>query len=148
MTLIKIITITLISLFVTGCASNASRITFYSNPPGAIIYSRDSSGTSIINNGVAPVVLTYNLPENLDCGSTTEVKAKWDSGGTDIAQSFKVCKGQTYQHTFNSPVVGGYSPGTSSPSAGPIEQAKSQCKDLGFKPGTEKFGNCVLELNK
>jgi len=26
--------------------------------------------------------------------------------------------------------------------------AKQQCKDLGFKPGTEKFGNCVLELIK
>ncbi|CAM8350580.1 hypothetical protein MCERHM63_00873 [Candidatus Methylopumilus planktonicus] len=29
-----------------------------------------------------------------------------------------------------------------------IDQAKQQCKDLGFKLGTEKFGNCVLELNK
>ena len=29
-----------------------------------------------------------------------------------------------------------------------IDQFKQQCKDLGFKPGTEKFGNCVLELNK
>lgn len=30
----------------------------------------------------------------------------------------------------------------------PIDQAKQQCKDLGFKVGTEKFGNCVLELSK
>ena len=29
-----------------------------------------------------------------------------------------------------------------------IDQAKQQCKDLGFKVGTEKFGNCVLELAK
>lgn len=29
-----------------------------------------------------------------------------------------------------------------------IDQAKQQCKDLGFKAGTEKFGNCVLELAK
>lgn len=29
-----------------------------------------------------------------------------------------------------------------------IDQAKQQCKDLGYKSGTEKFGNCVLELNK
>ena len=29
-----------------------------------------------------------------------------------------------------------------------IDQAKQQCKDLGFKLGTEKFGNCVLELTK
>ena len=27
-----------------------------------------------------------------------------------------------------------------------IEDAKSQCSDIGFKAGTEKFGECVLEL--
>jgi len=27
-----------------------------------------------------------------------------------------------------------------------IEDAKSQCTDIGFKAGTEKFGGCVLEL--
>jgi hypothetical protein len=36
----------------------------------------------------------------------------------------------------------------SSKSSPAIDQFKQQCKDLGFKPGTEKFGNCVLELNK
>lgn len=40
---------------------------------------------------------------------------------------------------------GPISPSKSSPA---IDQFKQQCKDLGFKPGTEKFGNCVLELNK
>jgi hypothetical protein len=29
-----------------------------------------------------------------------------------------------------------------------IEQAKDNCKNLGFKTGTTKFGNCVLELTK
>ena len=37
---------------------------------------------------------------------------------------------------------------SSSKSSSAMEQFKQQCKDLGFKPGTEKFGNCVLELNK
>ena len=27
-----------------------------------------------------------------------------------------------------------------------IDDAKSQCTDIGFKKGTEKFGDCVLEL--
>jgi hypothetical protein len=27
-----------------------------------------------------------------------------------------------------------------------IEDAKSQCSDIGFKAGTERFGECVLEL--
>jgi len=29
-----------------------------------------------------------------------------------------------------------------------IDEAKDKCKTLGFKPGTEKFGTCVLELTK
>ena len=29
-----------------------------------------------------------------------------------------------------------------------IEEAKANCKDIGFKEGTEKFGECVLELTK
>jgi hypothetical protein len=42
----------------------------------------------------------------------------------------------------------GDGPISSSKSSPAIDQFKQQCKDLGFKPGTEKFGNCVLELNK
>ena len=29
-----------------------------------------------------------------------------------------------------------------------IDDAKIQCEDIGFKPKTERFGECVLELNK
>lgn len=29
-----------------------------------------------------------------------------------------------------------------------INDAKSKCADLGFKPGTERFGDCVLRLSK
>jgi hypothetical protein len=32
--------------------------------------------------------------------------------------------------------------------ADPIDDYKSTCKDIGFKPGTEKFGDCVLKLKK
>jgi len=28
----------------------------------------------------------------------------------------------------------------------PITDAKAQCTDIGFKTGTERFGECVLEL--
>jgi hypothetical protein len=33
-------------------------------------------------------------------------------------------------------------------SPSPIIRAKQKCKEIGFKTGTEKFGNCVLELTK
>lgn len=29
-----------------------------------------------------------------------------------------------------------------------IQEAKKKCESLGFKPKTDKFGNCVLELTK
>jgi hypothetical protein len=29
-----------------------------------------------------------------------------------------------------------------------FEQIKSKCSELGFKAGTEQFGNCVLQLSK
>ena len=29
-----------------------------------------------------------------------------------------------------------------------MDEAKDKCKSLGFKTGTEKFGNCVLELTR
>ena len=29
-----------------------------------------------------------------------------------------------------------------------LDEAKAQCADLGFKKGTEKFGDCVLKLSK
>jgi hypothetical protein len=48
----------------------------------------------------------------------------------------------------NNYVGGGYSPEPPSKLTFSIEQAKQHCKELGFKPKTEKFGNCVLELNK
>ena len=41
------------------------------------------------------------------------------------------------------------SPAKTTPTATPtvsIKDAKSQCSDIGFKKGTEKFGDCVLEL--
>ena len=48
---------------------------------------------------------------------------------------------------------GGYAPeqNTSTPKTSAsvnIEAAKQQCAELGFKPKTEKFGSCVLELRR
>ncbi len=34
------------------------------------------------------------------------------------------------------------------PSTMSLENAKEKCKSIGFTPGTEKFGGCVLQLTK
>ena len=38
--------------------------------------------------------------------------------------------------------------GAPSSDAGALEQAKSKCIDLGFKAGTESFGQCILKISK
>ena len=48
------------------------------------------------------------------------------------------------QPTINSSPTPGVSP-----SAGAsFEQVKAKCSELGFAPGTERSGNCVLQLSK
>jgi hypothetical protein len=37
---------------------------------------------------------------------------------------------------------------TAAPNAANIKEAKKECADLGFKAGTEKFGECVLQLTE
>ena len=39
---------------------------------------------------------------------------------------------------------------TGQPAAGvsALDWAKKKCTDLGFKAGTERFGNCVLQLSR
>lgn len=39
-------------------------------------------------------------------------------------------------------------PAPESSNASDVEQAKKKCADLGFKPSTEKFGECALRLSK
>jgi hypothetical protein len=38
--------------------------------------------------------------------------------------------------------------GNFEPEYAPLSGFKAQCKVLGFKEGTQDFGNCVLELNE
>ena len=50
-------------------------------------------------------------------------------------------------HFVEKPIIS--SPAKTTPTTTPkvsIDDAKSQCSDIGFKKGTEKFGDCVLEL--
>lgn len=144
---IDYVTIIFLVLFITGCAGTSS-ITFYSNPPGAMIYVGDRNGTEIENEGLAPLIQYYSMPNDLKCTTTGKVVAKWDNGQKEFGGPFNICINQKYQHTFNRSELGEYIPKKSSPLSNSLDQAKNQCKDLGYKPGTEKFGNCVLELNK
>ncbi len=46
------------------------------------------------------------------------------------------------------PVKGSNSTNLTNPASTSMEQAKSKCLDLGFKAGTESFGQCVLKVSK
>jgi len=49
-------------------------------------------------------------------------------------------------HFFEKPITPTTTPTTTPTPTVSIEDAKVQCTDIGFKKGTEKFGDCVLEL--
>jgi hypothetical protein len=143
----KNILIILFAVILFGC-SNLPTMTFYSNPPGAMISVAENPSGRIAHQGIAPLFQTFTLPKDLKCGVTGQIKALWNNGRNEVS-SFTVCEGQNYQHTFTMTEIGGYTPSSGgSRSSSSVNTAKDQCKDLGFKPGTEKFGSCVLELNK
>jgi hypothetical protein len=66
---------------------------------------------------------------------------------TDGVLGYKVYRYQCNGPQYSNPASVTATPVVTKPSVS-IDEAKQQCKDLGFKPGTEKFGNCVLELSK
>lgn len=63
--------------------------------------------------------------------------------GPSVIQSQSVQSNQVQPVSSQGNITAG-----TSPSIDLIESAKEKCADLGFKPQTEKFGDCVLRLGK
>ena len=108
--------------------------------------------------------LTYDATLSLSKEAPIEVMEKLCApyGGLDLASvshdEKKWDKATRYTYICNKQkeIVPDTTP-TSTPTTTPtptptptvsIDDAKKQCSDIGFKAGTEKFGECVLELNR
>ncbi len=143
-------------IFLVGCAAN---VTYYSDPPGALINWTDSNGR--YGQKQAPVLLEHPSTDAYKNGGCMTIKsptATWPDGVTTKPVLLELCREKNrsnmWTYVFQKPTVTNFSGSTPpttqqrSNSASDMEGAKKKCADLGFKTGTESFGNCVLKLSK
>ena len=72
----------------------------------------------------------------------------WSDGASQAPTRLRLCHRDS-EHTFSKPQTyqAPVNQQYQSKAVG-INDAKKKCADLGFKSGTEAFGNCVLKLSK
>ena len=88
-------------------------------------------------------------PSDVQSIKCNDSKYLWKDSKGDFAGISFVLKDLKASHWSEKPIIS--SPPTPTPASTPkvsIDDAKIQCEDIGFKPKTERFGECVLELNR
>ena len=137
----------LLLVLLTGCAPT---VLYKSEPPGAIISGNTPSGRFSYNT---PIDLTYpTLANDFKEGFCTNILtpiATWPDGV--MIPSKDVCLiHRKSEYTFVKPAQVYQTPAYQPPSSPVVgmDDAKKKCAELGFKSGTETFGNCVLKLSK
>jgi hypothetical protein len=136
-----------------GCAPT---VIYKSNPPGAIISGPAHGGGSYSYR--TPHTLQYpSLASSFKEGICTTIETptvRWDDGAT--LAPYNVCLvHRSSELTLMKPapqptysqIIQSQPPLKDSLEDG-IKDAKAKCLDLGFKPGTETFGKCVLRISK
>jgi hypothetical protein len=146
------ISIFLAQSVLVGCAGYTSGIQDHNT--FAAIWNGPSSSNGYVGELAAFSGTGYPQVEQraaLNCSSYGGLKDKpWKS------RPDNPLAGTTYwKYQCNGMLAQSYSMPSASPAQRPpaptslsIEQAKSKCIDLGFKQGTEQFGNCVLKFTK
>ncbi|WP_216185611.1 hypothetical protein [Polynucleobacter sp. MWH-HuK1] len=83
------------------------------------------------------------------CLEIQSPNVRWPDGVSLASTKLRLCHKDS-EYTFSKPVsvyqAPAYQP--SPPATVGMDDAKKKCADLGFKSGTEAFGNCVLRLSK
>jgi hypothetical protein len=122
---------------------------YKSDPPGAIISGSQHGGGTF--SYYTPMKLSYpDLRIANTCLEIPSPSVRWPDGTSLPSTKLRLCHTNS-EYTFSKPAP----PQTFQPAiqAKPaitvdIDDAKAKCVDLGFKSGTEGFGNCVLKLSK
>lgn len=146
-------TLFLIIFLVSGCASQLA-VTYYSNPPGAVLYSGGQ------NFGYTPKTLYYNVNETarrqgyLDL---VDLKVQWNSGAIAEVKSIRadLTKGLTQQLTFTRPSdIPGQEEDQNFAREGKhteeyakrqayFDKLRNRCSQYGYKEGTDMFSSCM-----
>lgn len=135
----------LLLLLLAGCAPT---VLYKSDPPGAIISGSQPSGAAY--SYYTPMKLSYpDLVLSNTCLEIPSPSVRWPDGVSLSSTKLRLCHKDS-EYTFIKPATSYQAPAYQplpSPTVG-IDDAKKKCADLGFKSGTETFGNCVLKLSK
>jgi hypothetical protein len=156
----KIYLLFVLSFLGSGAGVSASEFTpsmlYKSDPPGAYVSFINSSGS--YTSSWTPVKIMYPFIKHDgskissdECIDTPIVT--WPDGAT--RPSYKLCYpalhgGELIFRKPSTPIDGTIQRNTApvQQSAINIDDAKKKCSDLGFKTGTEGFGQCVLKLSR
>jgi tetratricopeptide (TPR) repeat protein len=145
----------------SGCASAPSNpidneIHFYTK--AVSLYPGDARGYYALGQAywkkndkeraVSYIREALRLDANLTVPS--QMREYWDSNTLRVQSSGDAVVGVDAQLKSQQSIGGdvGASTQISTGTSNSIEDAKKKCVDLGFKPATEKFGQCVLRLSK
>lgn len=132
----------------SGCAPT---VLWKSEPPGAIISGPAHGGGTF--SYYTPMKMSYpDLAKDFKQGNCSDIftpTVRWTDGTTLGPE--KICLiYRESEHTLIKPISSPKVPAYQAPKSSGvgIDDAKKKCADLGFKSGTETFGNCVLQLSK
>ena len=154
-----------ILLMLQGCNIG---VNYRSNPPGAFLTYSGANNTTLLSGsegkGYAPLDVFYSQTDAYKAGGCMTVNtpsAVWPDGASLPSQTIETCKSKAgsssflWNYTLTSPslnkqiVQPATPPYKPTPTQGvDLTQAKNKCNELGFKMGTEAFGNCVLKMSK
>ena len=139
-------------VFLCGCAP--TKITLRSDPPGAIISGDGTDGGFIQREPVNRVLARSQWTDSFKNGGCMNMragKATWSDGSLLDVPTISICNKSENVYVYRKPVAAVIQPQTyqsrSSNGMG-IDEAKRACLDLGFKAGTQEYGNCVLKVSK
>jgi len=144
------ILLVVISMALIGCAPT---VMYKSDPPGAIISGAQHGGGTF--SYYTPMKLSYpDLRIANTCLEIPSPSVRWPDGTSLPSTQLRLCHTNS-EYTFSKPapqptysqIIQSQPPLKNSLEDG-IKDAKAKCLDLGFKPGTEVFGKCVLRLSK
>jgi hypothetical protein len=137
-------------------------VRYNSDPPGATL----TRNVSVVTNAAVDYGVPYPQTDeyiNGGCMNVDTPRAQWPDGAQLASYQIQLCKsaaqGQSFiwRHTLKHPGIptsnnrANLAPSSNqlvNNSGASIDEAKKKCADLGFKMGTEGFGNCVLKLSK
>ncbi len=139
---IFIATLTLI----TGCATTT--VLYKSDPPGATISGPSVNGGNFLLN--TPTTVSYPTVDvgNGVCREIISPFARWPDGTTLDPAALRLCHRASEWVLVKPAPPRTFKPDIPAKVPTDINEAKTKCTQLGFKAGSEAFGNCVLRLSK